>query len=175
MAREGSRSRRLNTHLLAKTCDPRFLPHRLLDLHIIRKSKRSIGATKYIPMCMSFLFLVGVLLTTFFLWRRQTSADSSRGAFSFWPSRLVWSAMYPFQCSHLDSRSLIRVTQQSSRRFTWSGPVPCMLMMLMDWAISQTRSLTLIYICCVVKPPLSCQIPMVSAAHWLTPTPAFLD
>jgi len=46
-------------------------------------------------------------------------------------------------------------------------------MMLMDWAISQTRSLSLLSIRCVVKPPLSCQIPMVSAAHGLTPTPAF--
>ena len=43
-------------------------------------------------------------------------------------------------------------------------------MMLMDRAISQARSLTLIYIGCVVKPPLSCQTPMVSAVHWLSPT-----
>jgi len=50
-----------------------------------------------------------------------------------------------------------------------------MLMILMDWAISQTCSLTLLSIHCVVNPPLSCQITMVSAAHWLIPTPAFSD
>jgi len=43
----------------------------------------------------------------------------------------------------------------------------------MDWAISQTCILTLLSICCVVKPPSSCEIPMVSAAHWLTPTLGF--
>jgi len=47
-----------------------------------------------------------------------------------------------------------------------------MLLMLMDWLISQIGSLTLSSFHCVVKPPFSCQIPMVSAAHWLTPTPA---
>ena len=83
------------------------------------------------------------------------------------------SAMYLFQSGLLDSRSLIQVTQRSIRRSHCSGPAPCLLMMLMDWTLSQTRCLTLLSIRCVVKPPLSCQIPMVSAANWLTPTPAF--
>jgi len=47
-------------------------------------------------------------------------------------------------------------------------------MMIMDWAISQTRFLTLLSIICVGKPLLPCQIRMVSAALWLTPTLAFL-
>jgi len=64
--------------------------------------------------------------------------------------------------------------KRSIRRCHCSGPAPCLLIMLIDWAISQPRSLTWLSIGCVVKPPLSCQIPMVSAAHWLTPTPAFL-
>jgi len=81
--------------------------------------------------------------------------------------------MYRFQSGLLDSRSLIQVTQQSVRRSHCSGPAPCLLVMLMDWAISQMRSLTLLSIRCVVKPPLSCQMAMVSAAHWLTPTLAF--
>lgn len=45
--------------------------------------------------------------------------------------------------------------------------------MVMDWAILQTRTLTLLYIHRVVNPPLFCRIHMVSAAQWLTPTPAF--
>ena len=74
----------------------------------------------------------------------------------------------------LDSRSVIRVTQRSIRGSHSSGLAPCLLLMLMDWAIAQMHSLTLLSIRCVVKPPLSCQIPTLSAAHWLTPTPAFL-
>jgi len=81
--------------------------------------------------------------------------------------------MYHFQSGLVDSRSLIGVTQRSIRRSHCSGPTPWLLMMLMDWAISQMPSLILLSIRCVVKPPLSCQIRMVSAAHWLTPTPAF--
>jgi len=79
-----------------------------------------------------------------------------------------------FQRGRLDSRSLIRVTQRSIRRSHCSRLAPCLLTMLLDWAISQTCSLTLLSIRCIVKPPLSCHIPIVSAAHWLTPTPAFL-
>jgi len=43
----------------------------------------------------------------------------------------------------------------------------------MDWAISQTYSLTVMSFCCVIKPLFSRQFPIVSAAHWLTPTPLF--
>jgi len=173
MAPQGNRSRRRKVPLSAKTRDPKFLPRRLLDLHIIRKSKRRIAAMKYIPMCTSFLFLEGVFSSLFFLQRRPTSANSSSTALSFWPLRLVMSVMYHFQSGRLDSCSLVRETQWSITKSHCSGLAPCLLMMLMDWAISQTRSLTLLSIRCVVKPPLSCQIPIVSAAHLLTPTPAF--
>jgi len=81
--------------------------------------------------------------------------------------------MYHVQSGLLDARSLIPVTQQSIRRSHCSGPLRCFLTMLMDWAIYQMRSLTLSSLHCAVKPPLSCQIPMVSAAHCLTPAPAF--
>jgi hypothetical protein len=81
--------------------------------------------------------------------------------------------MYHFQSGLSNSRSLIRVMQRSIRKSHCLGPTCCLLMMLMDWAISQTHSLTLLSIHCVVKPPLSYQILMVSAASWLTPTPAF--
>jgi len=81
--------------------------------------------------------------------------------------------MKHFQSGLFDYRSLIRVPQLLFRRSHCLGPAPCLLMMLMDWSSSQTRSLTLLSINCIVKPPLSCQFPMVSAAHWLTPTPAF--
>jgi len=63
--------------------------------------------------------------------------------------------------------------QRSIRRSHYSGPAPCLVLMPMDCAISQTRYLTLVSFHCVVQPPFSCQIPKVSAAHWLTPTPAF--
>jgi len=45
----------------------------------------------------------------------------------------------------------------------------------MDWEIPQMRCHTVWSFCCVVKPPFSCQISTVSAAHWLTPTQAFLS
>jgi len=128
---------------------------------------------KYILMCTSFHILVVVMLSPFFLQRRPPLVNCSSVALSFWPLRLVLSAMYHFQSGLLDARSLIGVTQWSIRRSPCSGPAPCLLMMLKDWAISLTHSLTLLSICCVVKPPLSCQICMVSAAHCLTPTPAF--
>jgi len=81
--------------------------------------------------------------------------------------------MYRVQNGKLDSRSPIWVTQQLIKRSHCSGPAPCLLVILMDCAISQPRSLTLLSIHCVVKAPLSCQIAMVSAAHWLTPIPVF--
>jgi len=173
MTLQGSRARCRDPPVSTKTYDPRFLPRRLVDQHIIRKSKRSIGAMKYIPTCTSFLFVVGVPLSLFFLQGRPTSTNSSSAALSFWPSRLVLSALNCFQRGLLDSSSLIWVTQRSIGRSHCSGPAPCLLKMLLDWAISQTHSLTSLSIRCVVKPPLSCQIPMVPAAHWRTPTPAF--
>jgi len=84
---------------------------------------------------------------------------------------LVCHVSFPKQPFRL--RSLIRVMRWSIRRFHCSWPAPCLLMMVMDWAIAQTPSLTLLSIRWVVKAPLSCQIPMVSDAHWLSPTPAF--
>jgi len=55
-----------------------------------------------------------------------------------------------------------------------SGPAPWLLLILMDWAISQRRSLTWLSLCCVVKPPFPRQIPIVTTANWLTPTPVFM-
>jgi len=83
----------------------------------------------------------------------------------------VWYEPVPERS--LDCWSLIRVTERSIWRAHYSGPVPCLLVTLMDCAISQTRSLNSLSISCVVKPPLSCQITIVSPAHWLTPIPAF--
>jgi len=173
MARQGNWSTHRNTPLSAKTCDLRCLPCCLLDLHIIRKIKRSIGAMKYISTCTSFLFLVGVALSLYFFGQRATYLNSSSAALSFWPSRLVLSAIHHSQSGLLDSRSPIWVTQRSIRRSHCSGPAPCLLMMLIDCAIFQMCSLTSLSIRCVFKPPLSCQIPMVSASHWLTATVAF--
>ena len=173
MAQQGNRLRCHNTPSLAKPCDLRFLPHCLLYLHIMRKSKRSIGVMKSIPTWTNFLFLVGVSGILFFIQRRPTSEYSASAALSFWPSRIVLSAMYRFQSCHLDTRSLMQVMQQSIRQSHCSALAPCLLLMLMDWAISQTHSLTLLCFHRVVKPPFSCQIPMVSAAYRLTPTPAF--
>lgn len=45
-----------------------------------------------------------------------------------------------------------------------------MLLMLMVWAVTQMLSLTILSFHCVVKLSFSCKIPMVSAAHWMTPT-----
>ena len=173
MAQQGNLSSRRNAPLLARTSDPRFLPSRLLDLHIIRKGKRSIRVMKFVAMCTSFLFLVVVSSSPFFLPRRPTSANLYSAAWRFWPSRLVLSAMSRYQRGLLNSSSLIPVTERLIRRSPCSGPAPSLMMMPLDWAISQTQSLTLLSIRCIVKPPLSCEIPMVSAGHWLTPTPAF--
>jgi len=128
---------------------------------------------KVIPTCTNFLLLVAVSSILFFLWRRPTFAQSSSAALSLWPLRNILSAMYRFQSILLDNKSLIRVMQQSIRRSCCSGPAPFLLLMLMDWAISQTHSLSLLSFHCIVERPFPCQIPMVSAAHWLTPTPAF--
>jgi len=128
---------------------------------------------KYIPTCTNVLFLVGVSSIRLFLWRRLSSASSSSAAMSFWPLTIVLSAMHSFQSCLLDTRSLIRVTQWSISRCHCSGLASCLLLMLMDWAISETRSLTLSSFHCVVKPLFSCQISLVLAAHWLNPTLAF--
>jgi len=173
MAWQGNLSRRHNATWLGKTSDLRLLPCCLLDLHNIRKSKRSIGEMKYISMCTRFHFLFGVTSSWFSLLWRPTSVNSSRAALSFWPSRLIMSAMFHIECGIFDSWSLIWVMQQSIGRSHCSGQASCLLMMLMGWAISQMCSLSLLSIHCVVKPPLLCHVPIVSAAHWLTPTPAF--
>jgi len=174
MARWGNQLQHHNTPLSGRTCMPRFVPCCLLYLHIIRNSKWSIGAMKYIQTWTDFLFLVQVWWMLFFLWKWPTSVNSSSAALSFWRSRLVLSAMYHFQSGIEDTRSLVLVPQQLIRRSHCSVPAPCLLLMLMDWAISQMCSLTLLPFHCVVKPPFSCQIPMVSATHWLTPTTVFL-
>ena len=79
----------------------------------------------------------------------------------------------PFPKQPLDARSLIGVMQRLSRRSHCLGLEACLLMMLMDWAICQTQSITSLSIRCVVKPPLTFTIRMVSGALWLTPTPTF--
>jgi len=158
---------------LIMTWDRRILPRRLQYLHIIRISKTILGAMKYIPTWTDFPMLVGFLWILLFLLQRPPSADTSSAALILWPSRIVWSARYCFPRGVLDAKSLIRVMQQSIRRSHLLGQEPSMLLMIMDWAISQTCSLTLLYFCCVVKPPFSSQIPMVSATHWLSPTPTF--
>jgi len=173
MVRQGNWSRSCSAPFPTKTGDPKFLPRYFLYREIIRKSKRSIGAMKYIPMWMNFLCVVRVWSILFSLWRTPTSTNSFSAVFRFWLWRIVFSAMYRFQRGHVDTRSLIWVTQRSIQRFHWSGPAPYLSLMLMDWAISQTCSLTLSSFHCAVKPPISYQIPMVCAAHWLTPTLAF--
>jgi len=173
MVWQGSRSRRREAAISARTCDPRFLSHRLMYVHIIRKRQRSTGARIHKTSCTSFSFLVRISSSQFFLRWSPTPADSSSVAFSFWPSRLVLSAMYHFQSGLLDARSLIGVMQWSIRRSHCSRPAPSLLLMRMDWATSQTCPLTWLSFRCVVKRPLSSQIPMVSADHWLTPTPEF--
>jgi len=142
-------------------------------VHIIRKSTRSIGAMKYMPKYISFLILVRVSSGLFMLWQRPTSTPLSSTTLSFCPSPKVLSAMYRFQTLLSDYRSLIPALKRSIRRFHCLGSAPCLLMMLMDCAISQMPCLSLLSIRCVVQPPLSCQIPMVSAALGLTPTLAF--
>jgi len=122
-------------------------------------SKTSIGAMKYIPTLSDFISLVGISLMLFFVWRRPASAYSSSAALSFWPSMLVLSTMYLLQSGLLHTRSLIRVTQQSIRRSHYPGLASTLLLMLMDWASYQTRLLTLLFFCCIVQPPFSCQIP----------------
>jgi len=128
---------------------------------------------KYIETCTNFLFVLWVWSILFFLLRKTTSGNLSSVSLSFWPSWRVLTAMYCFQSSHLDSRWLIWVTQRSIRRSHWSGLAPRWLLMLMDWEISQTRFCTLLSFRCVDNLPFSCQIRMVSAAHWLTVMLAF--
>jgi len=174
MAWQGNQSRCHNASLLLITCHPRSLHPRLLYLHILRKSRRSIEVMKYIPTCTTFHVLVRVYSNLFLQPQMPTSNNLSSAASSFWPCRILLSAMYHFQTGHLDARSLIWVIHWWIRRSHCSGLVTWLLMLPMDWAISHTRSLTLLSVCCCVKPPFSCQHRMVSAAHWLTPTPAFL-
>jgi len=157
MAQYKNQSSYSNAPLSAKTCDLKFLSCCHLYLHIIRKSKRSIRVMKYIPMCTSLRFLVGVSSTLLFILQCSLiCVNSSSAAFSFRPLRLVLSAMYHFQSGYLDSCSLFWVKERLIRGCHCSGPVPRMLMMLMDCAISQMWSLTWLSIRCVVKPPWSC-------------------
>jgi len=159
---------------MAETCDQWFLSCRRLYQHIIRKSSKSIEPMKYIPMCTRFHFQVGLSWSQFFRRRMPTYANLSGDALWFSPLQFVLSGLNHFQSGLWNSGSLIRVTQQLLGRFHCWGPAPCLLMMSMDWAFSQTRSLTLISIRCVGEPPLSFQIPMVCAAQWLSPIPVFL-
>jgi len=173
MARQRDRSRHRDAPSSVTTCDPRCLPHRPLQLDIIRRNDRSIGAMKYIPMCTSFFFVVEVSPCLFFVWQTPTCTNLSSPFLSIWTSRFVLSARYRFQRGLFDARSPVWVTHRWIRRSHCSGPAPCMLLMLMYWAISQTRSLTALSIRCVVNPPLSCEMLLLSAAHWLTPTLEF--
>jgi len=130
MARHWKWLRRGNSGSSVKTCDWRFIPHGSLCLHFIRKSKWSIRAIKYIQMWMNILLSVGVLLNLFFLQRRPTSANWWSAELSFWPSRIVLSAMYHFQCGLVDARSLIRVTQGWILRSQSSGLVPSLSLII---------------------------------------------
>jgi len=56
---------------------------------------------------------------------------------------------------------------------TLQEPAPSLLHLLLNWAISQSCSLTLLSFHCIVRPPISCQITMVSAVNYLTPTLVF--
>ena len=123
---------------------------------------------------MNFLFSISVSSILLCLQWRPTSRNSLSAAFSFWLSRIVLSALYCFQSDLLGTRSLIWTMQRLIKKFCCSALVPSLLLMLMDWVISQKHSLTLLSFHCIAKPPFSYQIPMVSATHWLTPTPVFL-
>jgi hypothetical protein len=52
--------------------------------------------------------------------------------------------------------------------------MPCLLMMLIDLVISQTRSHPVLSVYCVFNAPLSCRLHMGSATDWLTPPLVFL-
>jgi len=159
MTRQGNRSRSLNTPLSAIACDPRVLPRPLQYLHIIRKSKTSIRAMKYIPTWTNFIFLVGELSIIFCLRPSPTSTNSTSAALTYWPLRIVLSAIYNFESGRLDSRSLIRVTQYLNRRSHCSGFARSLVLMLMDCASSLIQSLTVLSLRCVVKPPDSAKSP----------------
>jgi len=135
--------------------------------------QRSIGAMKYRPMWLNHLFLDVVSSILFFLQQWRTSANTPSVAVSFWTSRIVFSAMYHFQSGLSEAISVIQETQQMIKWSHCSGRVSSLLLILMDWAIIQIRYLTWLSLRCAVHPPCSCQIPIVSAVHWQTPTPAF--
>jgi len=128
---------------------------------------------KYIPSGTHVLLLVGLSSIQLFFQCRPPSTISSSAAWSFRPSRILLSANYRAESGRLDGRSPIRRTQGSIRISHWLGLVPCLFLMLMDWAMSHMRPLSLLAFCCFVMLPFSCQIPNVSAAHSLTPTLAF--
>jgi len=138
-----------------------------------QEKQRRIGVMKFIPTCTSFLLLVGVSLSAFFHQWRPSCMNLSCTALSFWLSRLVLSAMYHIQTDNIYDRSLIRAIQWSIMRSHSSVPAPSLLIMLMDCSFSHMHSLSSLSIPCVVKPPLPCNIHIVSAAHRLPPTPVF--
>ena len=166
MASQGNRSSHRYPPWSAKIYHPLFLPGCLPYLNNIRKSKRCIGVMKCIPTWMNMLFLDRVLSILFFLLWRPTSANTSWScaAMSFSPSREVLSVMCRFRSGHWDARSLIRVTQWSVRRSHCSGPAPSLLLMIMDWAISQMHSW--LYYLSVV---LSSHLPAAQSAWFLLP------
>lgn len=128
-------------------------------------------AMKYIPARTNFSSLVDdLLILRVTLWR-QFSPKLWSAAQSCWLMRLVLSTMYYHQSDLLDSKLLIRVMQWSIRRVNCSGLVPCLLLMLSNWAVFHTCSLAVLYFSCVVKPTFRCQIPIVPSMHLLTPTP----
>ena len=114
-----------------------------------------------------------VLIDPIACWWRTNSVDLSHAAWSFCPWRIVFSAMYQFQGSLFNARSLIWVMQWSIRRSHCSESAPGSLLMLMDWAISKMCSLTLLSFHYVVKLPISHWIRMVSNALWLAPSLEF--
>jgi hypothetical protein len=155
------------------TCDLRILSWCFLNLHIVKKSKRSFRAINVIPTCVNFHIVDEVLSIEFVSRWMPTSLILSHAALSFWWLMWVLSAMYHFQSSFLDIRSLIKVIQRSKRRSLCSWTVCWMVLMLKDCTISQVCSLNLQFFHCGVKWLFSYQITMVPAAHWLTPTLAF--
>jgi len=167
--------RHRNAPWSAATCDVWFLPHCLLYLHIIRKRNRSIGAMKYIQMLTNILDCVDVALILFFVRRRPTSANLWSAALSVWPWRILMSAIYHIPRSIWDSRSPTWAKTWWGRRCHCTVLASLLLLILMDGAISQTRSIALLLFHCVVKRRISCWIAMLSTARWLTSTQVFSD
>jgi len=114
---------------------------------------------KYIPTGTNFLFSVGVGSIIFFLQGSPPSANSSSAPLSFWPPRIVFSAMYRVQSGLLDTRSLLPVTEWLITRSYCSGLARGLLLTIIDRAITNRRSLTLVFFLWVVQPPFPAQSP----------------